>query len=207
MERAEGERADTYRNEAVARQRAVEVERNGPRVPGTLRDEQPHALVSEAAGGEAKNALAGRVEPLEIVDGNQDWAFSRERAQCAEECDGHRPGLRRSALDLDEQQRDLERLTLRRRQQHAYLVQKRIEEISDGGERKLRLRLSRTGNQDVKGALVAHLDARLPEGGLADPGLARQEDAGRSVPVGNRREEGDDRVYLLVSSDECCAHP
>ena len=207
MERAEGERAETYRSEAVARQRAIEVERNSARVGGPLRDEESNALIRETPGGKAEDALARRVEPLEIVDGDEDRARACERAQCAKECNGHRAGLRRPALGLDDQERDFERPTLRRRQQRAHVLQKRIEEISDAGERKLRLGLGGTGDEEPKRAFAASLDARLPEGRLADPGLARQDDPGRPVPVRNRREERDDRVFLLVPSDDGCAHP
>jgi hypothetical protein len=76
--RAERERADPQRNDALARACAIELERQPGGGRGPLGEEQADTLVAEPPCRVAEHARRGGIEPLHIVDGDQHWALGGE---------------------------------------------------------------------------------------------------------------------------------
>ena len=93
-------------------ERALEV-RPGTRASG---EQERRGLVDEAADGEGERVLRGPVEPLDVVDGHEQWPALGQRPQRVEQAERDRVRLRRRAGRLRAKERDLERVPPRRRQ-------------------------------------------------------------------------------------------
>ncbi len=83
------------------------------------------------------------VEPLDVVDPNENRALSAERAKDAECADRHRPLQRLLLHGLPPQQRHLERAPLWLGELAEDLVRYLGEQIAERGVGELRLRLDR----------------------------------------------------------------
>jgi hypothetical protein len=84
VQRPEAERPDRDPEQPLLRKRPLETERWSAVSLGSLREEQRDPLVTKAAHGEFDERRRRGVEPLDVVDRDQDVGFPRERAQSAE---------------------------------------------------------------------------------------------------------------------------
>jgi hypothetical protein len=113
VERAEAERPERQPPESLLGERAVETERHPAAVPlSPLREEEHDALLLEATKPELQHQGRRAVEPLDVVDCDQQRAGLRERSHRAQEGDGDSAVIRRPTLRVLQQQSDLERPSL-----------------------------------------------------------------------------------------------
>ena len=114
------------------------------------RREQADGSRVEAARGEREHECGGPVQPLQVVDRDDDRAVDRQHAQRAEKGRGHRPLVGWCAAGVRQEQRDLERTPLRRRQRREDLVERVAEKVAQARERELHLGATRAGGEDAR---------------------------------------------------------
>ena len=103
-------------------------------------EEKSHAVIlAGSAEHEAECGGARRVEPLHVVDGNEDRRSLRELADEREHRGGDRVRPRRRTVGFRKQQRCLERVALRAGQVRGDLLERPVDEIGQPCERQLRL--------------------------------------------------------------------
>ena len=135
---------------------------------------------------------------MDIVERDEHGLFTRQFPKDAEESsrDGARLWI---GLRLDEEERALERASLRTRQTGQHLGDTRLEEI---GERRMRqLRLRRHGLRRQDEVRIGSSDDRAsPERRLPDPGLAFEHESCREPAVCSK-EPVEVRQLLLPAND------
>jgi hypothetical protein len=163
------------------------------------RREQHHdPLGVEAPRDEPQGVRGGLVEPVRVVDEAQHRPSLRELGQQREAAGEDEEPLLPGACDQAE--RGLQRARLRRRQR-IEMAEGGPDQLVEGGEGQLRLRLDAAGCEHVH---VGRAVARVREQrGLADPGLAAQDED--AAPRRARRvEQRTDGIPLRVATVE---HP
>ena len=141
VEGAEAKRPEDQSAEAVLRKRAVEPERHAVSVRvRPLGKEEDDSLLPEAAKRELEYESRRAVEPLDVVDGDYERAGLCQDPHPAEEGDGHGALVRRPPFRVFEQQGDLERSALGRRQRRERVGERRLEQVREGCEGEPRLR-------------------------------------------------------------------
>ena len=202
LDGAEAQRSEDEAVEAMAGRRPVEVERHRRLARGPLRDEQADRLVPQAPGGEAEHRRARGVEPLHVVDGDHERRLPGQHPHRGErgEGDGALVGL---LGPLGDEEGDLQRTALRAGEllQHLRVG---AEEIPERGVGEARLGLGGPRGDDRVAGRTGGIDRRLPEGGLADAGFARDEERPRAR--GCALQEPLHALELLVPSDELGLH-
>ena len=103
---------------------------------------------------------------------------------------------------LGPQQRDLERLPLRRRQRLELVRADPVEQVDQRGEREPRLGAASSRREHAQPALPGRADARLPEQRLPDSRLARENERARPV---RGSEELVQQRELRLAADEVIA--
>ena len=181
-ERVELQRADEDPSEPLLCQPDVEPLRPGP---CAARSEQRDRIVAQPAQRETDGGGRRRVEPLNVVDGQQDRRAHRHRAERCERGRAHGVRVDRPQVGRDAQERDVKRMTLRRGNPGADLLCERREQIGEGRMRERGFRLGGSSAEEAHPALHSLGDGCLPQGALADAGLALQND-----PGGGCRGEG-----------------
>src|SRR5450432_4120843 len=78
-------------------------------------EEDANWFVAQASNGKAQGNCRGRVEPLDIVDGDQYRPTCCESSECIQERHSDGSGIRRSAIGFLTEQCNLERSVLRGR--------------------------------------------------------------------------------------------
>ena len=126
----------------------------GPRRVGAQRDDDPKRRAREPTESELERRGGRWIEPLRVVHGEQDRAAVRQLAQDREQGSADEAAARRAA-GVRAQQRDVDRVALRRRQQREDLVSDRLEQVGEGGEGEPRLRLRGPRGDDAQPARVA----------------------------------------------------
>ena len=121
---------------------------------------------------------------------------AQHRAKCDTECTRIRPLL----VDVLDQQRDLERPALRRRQLRQHLLDDAVEQIRQSGERQLLLGLGGPRSQHSQPLLAGGLHPCQPEGRLANSGVACENECTR--PLARPLDEGVERRQLFVPADD-----
>ena len=128
--------------------------------------------VGERVGGRA-------VEPLDVVDRDEDGLPGGERAEGAQEADRDRRALGRRPRRRRPKQRDLERVQLRGREAAELGRCDPVEQVDQRRERVLGLGVGGSRREHAKTALARSVDARLPERRLADAGAADEQERRR----------------------------
>ncbi len=172
----------------------------GPASPRPAGGQHPDAVASKPAEGEREGRGRCLVEPLGVVDGEQKWGPARQFAEDAAKsrCRGSRLGRR--ALVGGAKERDLKRMALRFGQRVERLRGHRLEQVSQRGERELRLGLRRSANQRPVAARLGSANRLPPQGRLADPGLPLELEG--HEPVLRRVEKALDRRELALPADD-----
>ena len=139
------------------------------------REQKGHALVLEPPARERQHLGGRSVDPLDVVDRDDEAAAPGQRAQPVQEAERDRMGIGRSAAGLLAKQGDLQGTELGSRQAELTRVDA-VEEIDQRREGQLRLRLTRSRREDAHPALLRSLYPGLPERRLADARLAREDE-------------------------------
>jgi hypothetical protein len=148
-------------------------------VPAPDGREDADGLAVEAAERVAKRARGGGVEPLEVVDRQQGRPGLAELPELGE----HGPAVGELRLLSVE----------------AGLVDRvAVEEVEEPAERKRRLLLCRPRHEDVLAAPASLGERSPPQGRLADPGLAADEQ--RLCPLWKGAQERVDASLLGFAS-------
>ena len=193
------------RRSALLGERAVEPERHPVAVPvGPLGEEEEDALLAEAAQRELEHEGRRAVEPLDVVHRDHERGGLRQRPQRAQERDRHRAVVRRLALRVLEQQGDLERAALRRRQLRERVGEHGLEQVGERREGEPRLRSRRRRPQNPVAERRRQLEPRSPEDRLPDARLTLDEEGAREPVDGG--EEGPELGELLLAADDLRRH-
>jgi hypothetical protein len=118
------------------------------------------------------------VQPLHVVDRNDDQTGCCDLAQHVEDREGERARLD-ALLTLFEQERDPQRVPPRRNEP-TYDVVHVGKQIAEGCETKARLRLGRPRDEHTVTSAPSLLDRCLPQRRLSDPRLALEHDPAES---------------------------
>ncbi len=190
-----------HRDDPASQVRAGQVKRQGRvRAVGPDRAEQADGVGVDPAQREAERGRAGPVQPLHVIDHQQDRRGRGEGAERA--LDGGRDHVRlgRRIRRVLDQQRGGQGPPLRRRQVGQHVVQVRSEQV--GQARESEPDVAGSGQRaQYQVAGLPGLPVSLPEQGrLVGPGLAGQDEGGRG---GRQRgqEVGQDREFALAAHD------
>jgi hypothetical protein len=153
------------------------LERDGSTGPPG-KDER-HRTRVEAPGGECEGVSGGSVQPLKVVDGNEQRAVGRERAQRIPKAERDRSAIGRRVSGLGPEERQLQRSQLRSGQAVEAAQVHIVEQVDQAGKRQLRLGPARSGRQDAYSAPAGDVDRGLPQRRLPDPRLAREHERPR----------------------------
>ncbi len=121
--------------------------RGRPAFARPARDEKQNRFVEQPSYGELESGRRGRVEPLHVVDRNQQWLGLCERAQAGQNRDANRPRIRRPPPGLGKQERYLERAAPWRRHRRQHLVEHAVEQVAETGMSEAALGPRRSGRQ------------------------------------------------------------
>ena len=177
----------------------IERRRGGRAALGSRCDEDADRRGRDAAEGEGEHRGRRPVEPLDVVDRDQQPAVASAAAQELEDASRERvpvdrPGGGRAG------ERALDRNALRRRKQPELLVRRRLEQVRQSRVRELHLALGRSGREHPQAAVTRDPNALLPDRRLAEPALAvEHERRGSFSTVGQERL---DRAQLLLPPDD-----
>ena len=187
VERRGIERADRELGEPPRRKRPAELRGEQALERGAAREEHADELVPQPPGRVHQRARRRGVEPLGVVHRDHEGTVGREPAERVEHrhADGVRIGHR--ALVVAEQESARERPSLRRRERREGVVEHRVQEVAEAGERERDLPLGGPRAQHEEPALARILDPRLPERRLAHAGLPLEDE--RSCAVGDPGNE------------------
>ena len=105
----------------------------GPPSPGRRATRSRTGSASNRRTCELESGRRGRVEPLHVVDRNQQWLGLCERAQAGQNRDANRPRIRRPPPGLGKQERNLERAPPWRRHRRQHLVEHALEQVAETG--------------------------------------------------------------------------
>ena len=138
------------------------------------------------------------IEPLDVVDRDEEGLPGGKRAQGAEEADRDRRPLGRRPRRRRAEERDLERVQLRGREAAELVRRDPVEQVDQRRERVLGLGVGRSCREDAEPVLARCVDARLPERRLPDAGAADEHER-RRCPG---REELSNPRELGLAADE-----
>ena len=159
------------------------------------REQEPDCALAEAPG-RVLEGLGGRpVEPLDVVDGDQERGGCKGTEGAEDRrSDGAPLGGRPRIAD---EEGGLERLPLTRWQRGENRVQETVEQIGEAGEREAGLGLGGTRDQRPKPAFAGGLHRRMPDGRLPHARIALEDQPGRQ-PVPGVEKRGDLRQLPLA---------
>jgi hypothetical protein len=148
--------------------------------PRALGHHDAQRLVREPTKSERERGRGRRIDPLDVIDSEEQGTFLGERAQRREQRDADRPPVGRRSVGLLEQQRDRERPSLHRRQ----LLDHRVriaEQIRERGKRERPLGFGRARPENPEPALARGFGRSTPHGFLADSRVTLQQERRRAV--------------------------
>ena len=197
MQRAKAERTKRNAVDDLFVERSLELGRRFSRLDAPRHDERQR-LVSEAPSSVGEGRPRGRVEPLDVVDCDRDGPAPRQDLKRCEERRRNSPLVRWVPAGILEEERDLERAPLRRGKLGERLLANAGQEISDARECQDCLGLRGACQKHAKPASFRGLCCDAPNRGLADPGLALEQQRSGRWSV----EEGPDLLELIVAADD-----
>ena len=121
------------------------------------------------------------VDPLEVIHREEGRTARGEQPQRAQEADGNGAGVCRAAGRLRAQEGHLERVALRRRELVGDVVEGVTEDVAERRERELRLRRGARAREHAVPEPARLVDSGAPEGRLADPSLALDQEDTRAA--------------------------
>ena len=152
MRRAQRQRPDLQRPHRALRG-AIEPERRTRRAGTPPGEQKRYGVVPGPPQRELEQEGRRRIQPLDVVNRDQERFVPREDAQGAQECNRNGPRLRRRATAILEQQRRTQCPTLRNRKQIEETPSVRAKQIARGSKRKLGFGLGRTARERLNTSL------------------------------------------------------
>src|SRR5436190_4478266 len=140
MERADAERSHRQTPNALGVERALE-HRRLCAAAEPPREQEPYALRGKPSQRERERAGRRGVEPLEVVDREENRLALGEHLQGAARGDPECARLACTCGRVLEEQRDLERTSLRRREKRQYVGDDVLEQIAQADVREVALGL------------------------------------------------------------------
>jgi hypothetical protein len=162
------------------------------------RGDEGDRLRLDAPEDEAEHARGWWVQPLEVVDGDDDALLLRKAREGSERSERDREAID-PPLRLGAQERDLEGAPLGRGQGGESPVEHWREHVGEAREREGRLRLGGLGAKDDAAAPLRSGDRLAPERGLARARLSLEQECRR--PVLHLSEEALDELELGLAAD------
>ena len=159
--------------------------------------EQRNRFAVEAAQRVSERLARRRVEPLRIVERDEQRLLLGEQAQQVERREPDRPRVRHRPVARCEPQRDLEGVSPRRRER-LHSIELMREQVTERREGELPPGLGRSCLQDASPALARRGNTSLPKRRLADSGLAHEHEPRRTRAL----EEGFDLSELRPPADQ-----
>ena len=187
MRRADAERPDRQPLDPIGGECVLDVRAVLSR---PARPDQRDADVVRPAESEAERGRRGRIEPLEVVDGEHE-AFLCERLDRAADRDTERALVDRPPVGVLDEQRHFESAAPRRGQRRQHLVEDPVEKIAEARVGHRPLRLGGARNEYPQAAFACLIDRGPPQRRLADPGLALQRERHRAALPAAPVEEAD----------------
>ena len=188
--------------DALRRKRSRKPERELD-TDGRAAGEQQAGASGQPAHGELERLPRRRVEPLHVVDRDEQRLPLGEGGEHADQRRRRRACVCRFVA-LAPQQRRRESPFLDGRQRSASLVEGRADEIRERGIRQRRLALRRTRLEDAERPRLGGAHGLEPHRGLADPCLALDHE--RDRPGVHVVEEASDEGELRVPTDDGAVH-
>jgi hypothetical protein len=183
--------------------REREVEREGVAHIRLLDSERGHhrnRVRVDPAQREGERVRRRAIEPLLVVDREHDRRLAREDAQAGQQRAGDGAWARRLVAGARAQQRHVERAALRIGEKRQGPIRDRAHEIGQRCECELRLGLHGPAREQRDAAFRGSLEHLPPDRGLADAGLALEDE--RYGSGGRELEEAVDRRQLLGARDD-----
>ena len=131
---------------------------------------------------ECKRARRRRIEPLHVVDRDQQRRLVAEQLQGTSHGYGHRSTIDRTTRNRLEEQGNFECVPPRRGKRREHLVENVLEEIAQTDMGEATFVLGRSRRQDAQATRARQLHPGQPERRLPDPGLAREHEHGCLSP-------------------------
>ena len=202
VQTGEGERSGGDTLDALRRKRSRKPERELD-TDGRAAGEQQAGASGQPAHGELERLPRRRVEPLHVVDRDEQRLPLGEGGEHADQRRRRRACVCRFVA-LAPQQRRRESPFLDGRQRSASLVEGRADEIRERGIRQRRLALRRTRLEDAERPRLGGAHGLEPDRGLADPCFALDHE--RDRPGVHVVEEASDEGELRVPTDDGAVH-
>ena len=198
------QRADADPDDQAGWQRPLQGQAIGARITEPAGGQDPHARGPKPPHREVQHAGRWRIEPLQVVDCDQQRPPCRQLQQDAADRRRQRARVAQRAVGVAAQQRHLQRLPLRRRQAREEIVAKPGQQVGERGQRELGLALGGAAGQGGVAARSGALGGGLPQGGLADTRSALKHQRRRARRHGV--EEALDGSKLAVAAKHRSPH-
>ena len=199
MEGADAERPDP---DPLLRQRRLELGSLASiQAPG---EQHAHVLVPETPHGEGQRTRRGRIEPLDVVDGDYHRMVFAQRFQDVPNRHAEGSVVNRIIARLFDEQRHFEGAPAGCRESPHDLLGHVLEEIAETGMGEAVLGFGGTGGENAHSKLTGLADSSRPESRLPDAGLALQHERRRAASV--HLDEGLDGGELLFPADNFGSH-
>jgi hypothetical protein len=174
------ERAEPQSGDAARVERGFEPQGISVRASGSPREEEPDRLSAEAPGGERERIGRRCVEPLNVVDRDDELALLRKPAQDSEQSERDGSTEECAPVRLAPEERHLERLALRLGKAGQHRLGHVLKQVAEGGEGQRDLGLDGSAAQDELSALLGQGHRLPPQRRLPDPDRAVEEQRNRS---------------------------
>ncbi len=168
------------------------------------RHQDPNRQVLEPAKSELQHPGGRSIEPLHVVDGDDDRSGPGQRTQDRAHRCADCPDIGNSALQTTTKQGDVYGTLLWIGQVPEHLLVEPSQQVGESRERQLRLGLRRTRREHAIRASGRLLDPFVPQDGLADTGFAFQEQ--RNGPVLNSTHEIAQSGEFALAPDDDLGH-
>ena len=155
---AEAERADLEPSQRPPLERALESSLD----TGALGEQEADGLALEPAHGEVECVGGRRIEPLDVVDRDQQRLTGGQGAQRVQEAERDRVGLGRRARRLGPQKGHLQRAQLRSRQADELLRLDAVEQVDQRGKREPRVGAARPRREHAASRASGRTRGRPP---------------------------------------------
>jgi hypothetical protein len=194
----QAQRADHRPGQQPGLDQLVHLQRR--RLADATRDQKAEGLVPQPPQRELERGRRARVEPLEVVDGEQDGPRRCQLAEDGADSRGHRAPIDGGRSRIRQEKRNLESAPLGLGQSSDRIFRHRLEQIGERREREPRLRLGRAAGEHAEPALVRKPDDLAPDRRLADPRLALERE--HAEPLARRIEEFPGERELTLAPDD-----
>jgi hypothetical protein len=194
------ERPDIDAPHPIVGKRSVESE-GSVHCAAPAREDEAHGKVIETPSGEMENGGRRSVQPLDVVDRDDERTLPRERPNGGQESEDDSPLIGGWPCCLLEEKGNLERVPLGAGKIGEDVIEDVPEEVDQRRIRELRLYLGRTRDENAD-RVASHRDAGSPERRLPDTRFTFDDECGR--PVGERGRKSLQGLELSLPAENSC---